>query len=451
MMRHISRFTPPGWATVAMGTLLVLLPALYNGFPMVYSDTGTYLRSAFTGFVPVDRPYWYGAFIRGAALGGTWPWAIVIVQAFLCSGLLWALWRRMGDGRPATFLLSLAVLSPFTGLGWYAGQLMPDILTAIGLLAALLLLFAPGRAGHQLLLALLVLACSWAHLSNLMILPLVLALTALAALRWKVWPGMRRVVLLAAVLVLAWPGLWWANRAVSGQGHLSRFSHVFLMGRLIDNGMLPAWLDEHCPTDSYGLCAHRDSLPTSSRELLWSERSPLVWQGGADAVRDEYTTIFRATLTQPRYLWMHVQGSLASTWSALRTASIADELEGIYYRQDYSPPYGQLAQHAPQHLPAYLAARQNTGSGTLHLAMLDHLYRVLYVLALLGAGWLALRGRLAPLERVLLVFGITTVVGGAWVGATFSTVDVRFMARTAWMLPAVVMVLGWGRVKGGEG
>ena len=35
---------------------VMLWPAVWNGYPLVHSDTGTYVESAFTGHVPVDRP-----------------------------------------------------------------------------------------------------------------------------------------------------------------------------------------------------------------------------------------------------------------------------------------------------------------------------------------------------------------------------------------------------------
>lgn len=35
----------------------------YNGYPLVYSDTGTYIAGAHEHFVPGDRPQTYGEFI----------------------------------------------------------------------------------------------------------------------------------------------------------------------------------------------------------------------------------------------------------------------------------------------------------------------------------------------------------------------------------------------------
>ena len=70
-----------------------------------------------------------------------------------------------------------------------------------------------------------------------------------------------------------------------------------VMGRLVDAGLLRPWLQEHCPTEHYGLCAYLDGLPTTSRAFLWYPESPLQRQGGWEATRAEYGRIVRGTLT----------------------------------------------------------------------------------------------------------------------------------------------------------
>jgi hypothetical protein len=42
--------------------------AIWNGYPLVFLDTGTYVASGFERFVPRDRPLAYGFFIRHSSL-----------------------------------------------------------------------------------------------------------------------------------------------------------------------------------------------------------------------------------------------------------------------------------------------------------------------------------------------------------------------------------------------
>jgi len=435
--------------TIVLGTLAVLSVALANGFPLVYSDTGTYLRSAFTGFVPEDRPYWYGLFIQVTSLNGATLWGVVIVQAALCSALLWRCWSAFGDGRAWTFLLSIGILAPCTGLGWYAGQLVADIFSVIGLLAGLLFMLAPSRLLERVFCAMLIVLACWVHLSNLLILPLVLSVTAIAAWRMKWTVDIARLGSLAVVLIATWPGLMLANKAVDGEAYISRHSHVFLMSRMAESGILQKWLDEHCATEPYTICNYKDSIPTNSRIFMWSDHSPAHWQGGGPLMRTEYKAIINSTLSDPEYLAMHVAASLRSTWQLLGLWRVADELEGEYYRQDYSAPYGSIAGLTPQHLEPYLNSAQNTGRGTLGLRWIDRIYQGLMTLTLLACVALLVSRTSRKLNAPLLIFGVATMIVGAWVCATLSTVDSRFMARTAWLLPFVVMMLVWNTKRPG--
>jgi len=430
-------------AIILGGAILILSVALMNGYPLVYSDTGTYLRSAFTGFVPPDRPYWYGLFIELTSLGGYSLWGVVLVQAWLCSLLLWRCWMAFGDGRAWTYMLTLAILSPFTGLGWYAGQLVADIFTVIGVLAGILLLFTNTSLWWRSLYGFILMMTCFVHLSNLMILPLTLVCTALIT-RWK--GGTRTSIPLwvpMAMLILCWPAIWLANKAVSGQGHLSQRSHVFLMSGMAESGILQQWLAEHCLDGSLAICQFKDSIPTTNKAFMWSERSPLHWGGGADKVRDEYTAIIHATLKEPRYLAWHVKASLLSTARLLALWHVADELEGEYYRQGYSAPYGSIASLVAHELDDFLASEQNTGSGKLWMRVIDPVYAVLLGSSILFAVLLLLRRPGGPHVLLCLFTAIATILFGAWVCATLSTVDSRFMGRTAWLLPMMASLILW--------
>jgi len=48
---------------LCIGTLILSLIGLYNGYPLVYSDTGTYIYSGFDKFIPLGRPVTYGLFL----------------------------------------------------------------------------------------------------------------------------------------------------------------------------------------------------------------------------------------------------------------------------------------------------------------------------------------------------------------------------------------------------
>jgi len=72
----------------------LMLPAFYNGYPLVYSDTGTYIASGFEGKVPNSRPITYGLFIRHSSLTAS-LWLSAFAQCLMVSLLLYYFSHRV--------------------------------------------------------------------------------------------------------------------------------------------------------------------------------------------------------------------------------------------------------------------------------------------------------------------------------------------------------------------
>jgi len=70
-----------------LGSLVLLYGGLYNGFPLVTYDTGTYLGSGMSGVVPDDRPITYGLFTRLAGLNFS-LWFVIFFQCLVLAELL---------------------------------------------------------------------------------------------------------------------------------------------------------------------------------------------------------------------------------------------------------------------------------------------------------------------------------------------------------------------------
>lgn len=432
-------------AATSLCALLIMVPALVNGFPLVFSDTGTYLLSAFEGVVPADRPYWYGGFVRLMSFHGTWLMGVVAVQSLLCALYVNSVMRTLLPSAHVqkTAVAFCAIAGPFTGLGWYAGQLMPDILTPIGAMAMFLLLTGERSWAERIAHVLIIIVCAWCHSSNLLILPLVGAcvLTVVAGKSWKKCRA--PLVRWSIATVLAWGGLYFANGIIDGKPYLSRGSHVFLMGRLIDTGMLEPLLREECPTHHWRICQHVDSLPATGRQFLWWPESPLNEMGGWDATRDEYTEVTRASFATPGRLLRHAKASIASTADQLTRWHLGYEIESHWYRDPGSPPATMIAKHLPQELAAFNSALQQGGRGELSLRWPNIGYRIVLALSLLVlAAWAWKRARPGRQEEVpLVVMAISTVLAGAWVCASLSEVDARYLARVSWLLPFAATVV----------
>jgi hypothetical protein len=89
---------------------ILLWPAIWNGYPLVFSDTGTYIASAFDQKVPFDRPIGYGDFIQFFSQGVS-LWSVVYVQAFFAVYLLWQVVKVFFEKKRYTahFLLTMVL------------------------------------------------------------------------------------------------------------------------------------------------------------------------------------------------------------------------------------------------------------------------------------------------------------------------------------------------------
>ncbi|MDB5235849.1 MAG: hypothetical protein JWR44_2842 [Hymenobacter sp.] len=444
---HSGRFRPLLW--LLLGSLVLLYGGLYNGFPLVTYDTGTYLGSGMSGAVPDDRPITYGLFTRLAGLNFS-LWFVIFFQCLLLAGLMLRYLEAYVPRvrHPATRLALLAAFVWATGLSWISCELMPDIFTAIGLLALGLVLLGhaprwPGRVG---LLA-LALASAMMHSSNVLTFSLVVAgFGALAGARGWFRRGWLRAAYwrqtLAAVLA-AWLVLPALHLALGGDFTISRAAPAFLMGRLAETGILEKFLDRNCDDkQADSLCAYRDSLPNSAAAFVWSDKSPMNLTGGWNPHLDEYRGIIGQVLTTPRYYPYLASESVQATLRQLTHAlhgNGAPPACGVD-----TPPYTQVkAFKNGYELKEYMASMQNQSllDFTALNERLPWVYLLSLMVLLMGLTKPDIRKRVGPAGILLLALVGLALVANAFVTGNLANVLDRLQVRLAWLLPFAALLL----------
>ena len=128
------------WALVILACVLLLIaPALWNGFALLQYDTGGYLAPWYEGRLEVNRPVPYGLLLVAGQRPDFWP--VVIVQAALTVWLLALILRAHGlKDRPWLLFGTVATLCLFTTLPWLTAILLTDIFAGLGVLGLYLLL-----------------------------------------------------------------------------------------------------------------------------------------------------------------------------------------------------------------------------------------------------------------------------------------------------------------------
>src|SRR5262249_38258612 len=115
--------------------------ALWNGFPLIFYDTGAYILEGLGHVFVAERGPVYSFLLRYAG-ASTSLWYVGLLQAAITAFVITELARvEVSNMRVWTLVAFVFALCVFTGLGWYVGQIEPDCMTAVAVIALYLLAF----------------------------------------------------------------------------------------------------------------------------------------------------------------------------------------------------------------------------------------------------------------------------------------------------------------------
>lgn len=444
------RGAAPVAAALAILSLMFLSVALWNGFPLIFYDTGSYVLEGLGHIFLVERAPVYAELLFLA--GGRFSlWPIVILQALMISYLILEVARTEV---PGITLLGLSLigagLALFTGIAWYAGQVEPDIFTPVVILGCWLLLFRGARLSKPsrrwvLGLTALAVACHPSHLGLLGGLLLCAVLLRLLLHHFpvlrKILPGpnlKRGFTGLAAALALIVAG----NFVLTGNFFISKSGSVFLFARLMQDGIVQRLLDETCPPAgdaAWRLCAYKNRLPHNANSWLWGESCSFRALGGFASKRqqDEDTRMIGETLR--RYPVMHLRAAARDTILQFLQFKTGDGIEPQFTVVE--PNFRQVI---PEQLPAYRQARQQRD--LIRFKTLNLIHVPVGVLSVLGLLLLLQHAvaRGAWDETSLPALVLLGLIGNAVICGTFSNPHDRYQSRIIW-LPTLVLLLAVSR------
>ncbi|MEO3474733.1 hypothetical protein AAFN86_22910 [Roseomonas sp. CAU 1739] len=432
--------------SVLAGAAMLLWPALLNGYPLVFSDTGGFLHQTLGPLMLWDKPWVYGPLLHLFHWRVT-LWLPLVAQGLVVSYLLWLVQRVLrGAASPGLHLLACLVAVTLTTAPFTVAMLMPDLFAPVVVLA--LFLLGPGRdalgfaeTGWLVLLATVAIA---AHLSHLPIAAAMVVLALLAGL------PRRRAVADAAWVALplgAAVALLLATNAVGhGRAAVSPHGATFMLARLQADGPAAAVIRARCPDAGWYLCAFADRLPMDANDFLWQADSPVNrdaqgrprFLGGA-LISAEAGEIVAETL---RAHPVAVIGAvLRNTWRQLLTAGIGDTLGPENLATALRPRIAEG--FPPGELAAFDAGLQAQGGLAGSVAWLAPVHVAALLLALPLLGLAGLRAWRAGNARALafLAFIVVGVAANAAATGGLSGVFPRYQARIAWLLPVAAVLL----------
>ena len=436
---------------VLAGAFLMIWPALYNRYPLLYPDSMSYLedgrlvaQAVFLHKFSAD--YGGRSFIYCLGiLPFHWnvnPWPVVALNALLTAYVLWLVVRSIFPRLTGTRYLALILpLSLFTGLGWFVSLIMPDILGPVLYLSMYLLVFARESLSRAERLTLVLIAW-WAvasHITHLMLAAgfCVLLLPLLAFRRsMRRWSGgiaeVAIIVLIAAAAHLALHSYLYGEPSLTGK------RPPFLMARVIVDGPGRSYLQQNCRDTNLVICNYLPDIPNDVSAILWNLDG--IWQRASpptrERLRQEEVPFVLATLrTYPRE---ELFISAANFWHQLMSFDLGD----------YGPNRWVLdvfEKVLPGARSRYLATRQAQDALPDEFSTSAQNWAVMISLLLIGILtpfiWRHRKPRVVGLTAVIVFM----VIVNAFVTGVLSTVEDRYQSRVIWLVPllAGLFVLKW--------
>jgi hypothetical protein len=430
-MTGVSRFG----AAVA-STIILLAPAIWNRFPLLQYDTGGYLARWFEGYLVPSRSTVFGLFLNVLAYPDFWP--VVVVQAALTVWVLALTLRAYGfGGRPLVLLGVTAALSALTTLPWLTSILLTDIFSGLAVLAVHLLIFADGtlRRFERIALVALVAFAVATHSATFAV---ILALLGAAALVWWYFrigsvSGIARGIAAAALGAVMLVG---ANYLVAGKLAWTPGGLALSFGRMLQDGIVNRYLNDHCRERRMKLCAHRHELPSDADVFFWSGQGSVFNNLGRFAgLGDEMSAIVTGSLHD--YPALQIEMALAAT--AHQLTRIASG-EGVVNTTWHT--YWAIEKFAPGAAAGMHAARQQHGE--IGFAAINRIHQPVALAAMLLLLVTVLLGlRREPFADLGTLAGTVTaaLLANAFVCGVLSNPHDRYGARLIWIAPLVVTLL----------
>jgi len=453
-------------AAIVVSAVLLLWPAAWNGYPIVFADTGTYLSQAVHRYLGWDRPVFYSLFMLPLHLTLT-TWPVVVAQAVLAAVVLHLTRCLLLPGVNSWILVPFALfLSVTTWLPWLVSELMPDVFTPLLVLILSVLVLGrrplvpdcshnavaahphrhgPACPGHDaedargtsmVRTITIIPFAAFLIAAQQSSVPLALAVLAvLGPLRW--WldkPRWRQIALPWLAPALAIAALATVSAAGHGRAAVSPYGNVFLLARVIYDGPGMIVLHRDCPGAGWRLCPFLDRFPASSDEFLWRADSPVILAGGHKAVSTDADAIILSALrAEPAAA---ARAGVANAWEQLTRFTSGDGLETW---PDQITPW--IARDFPaRELAAYAAARQQNGT----LTVPPWLAAIHRVTALLGIAVCCLLFPMAAWRRHravgLLAAVLVTLPASALITGALSGPHDRYQSRVMWLAPCAALL-----------
>ena len=431
------------WGAAVTIPLMLLAPALWNGYPLLQWDTGGYLARWYEGYLVPSRSTVFGLYLHYGE--GSGFWLNLGIQALATLWILQLTLRVFGMVRPLRLIWLSIALVLTTALPWLASMLLTDIFAGLSVLALFILVLHGDRISgiEKFLLFVFTAFAAATHSATLGV------LFGLCCAGWIARPLLRGRIPIAGLvqgsltIVAGAAMLLAANFALSGQLAWTPGGSGVAFGRMLQDGIVARYLRDHCPRQAFKLCPYRDQLPATADEFLWG-KSMFNTLGRFEGMNDEMGYIALHSLAA--YPLWQAEAAIAAAAEQLLHVATGEGTNGWIPHT-----YGIIERYIPAQVAPMRAARQQhwqinfTPVNWIHVPVALASLLAVFVMA----GRAAWRRRLDDLALLAATVSLA-MLGNAVICGVISGPHDRYGARLVWIATFTVLLAGVRQFSGDD-
>jgi hypothetical protein len=421
------------WVGAVTIPLMLIAPALWNGYPLLQWDTGGYLARWYEGYLVPSRSTVFGLYLHFGEDSNFW--INLGIQALATLWILQLTLRVFGLARPSRLIGSSIALTLATALPWIASTLLTDIFAGLSVLALFILVVHGDKVSaiEKILLFAFTAFAAATHSATLGV------LFGLCCSGWIVRPWLRPRIAVSGLvqgsltIVAGAAMLLSANFALSGQFAWTPGGYGVAFGRMMQDGIVTQYLRDHCPQAKLKLCPYREQLPATADEFLWGN-SMFNTLGRFQGLNEEMGFIVTHSLAE--YPLWQAEAAIVATVQQLIHVGTGEGTSGWIPHT-----YGIIEHYIPAQLKPMRAAHQQhrdinfAAINWIHIPVA--LISILLVFAMAAvAVW---RRRLDDLTLFAATVSLA-LLGNAFICGVISGPHDRYGARMVWIATFAVLL-----------
>ena len=421
------------WVSAVAIPLMLIAPALWNGYPLLQYDTGGYLARWYEGYLVPSRSTVFGLYLHYGEDSNFW--INLGSQALATLWILQLTLRVFGMLRPLRLAALSIALVLTTALPWLASTLLTDIFSGLSVLSLFILVLHGDKVSgiEKMSLPAFTAFAAATHSATFAV------LLGLCCMGWIAYPFLRAQVPASGLvrgsltIIASAAMLLSANFALSGKLAWTPGGYGVAFGRMLQDGIVARYLRDYCPRQNLKLCPYRDELPATADKFLWGN-SMFNTLGRFQGLNDEMGFIVTRSLAE--YPLWQAKAALVATAEQLVSVATGEGISGWIPHT-----YGIIERYLPAQLVPMRAAHQQhwdinfTPINWIHVPV--GLGSMLLIAGILAAAiW---RRRLDDLT-LLAATVFFALLGNAFVCGVISGPHDRYGSRLVWVATFVVLI-----------